>query len=157
MTMNLKPLVHPDESGRRGVNLAPLYLRRNQHHKHQADRRQPNNSARLRSTPEASSPENSAPFPTCQHLWKLLDKIDLASSGIGILPSSQGPVYRDFKWTRQPILSNILFSDDCDNLGHTPTLEAIQWILHEAAYCNSRGCSEADWNVEVHHRVLALL
>ncbi|EXK24197.1 hypothetical protein FOMG_19062 [Fusarium oxysporum f. sp. melonis 26406] len=88
-------------------------------------------------------------------LEALLDKIDLASSGIGILPSSQRTLYRDFKWTRQPILSNILFSDDRDNLGHTPTPEAIQWILHEAAYCNSRGCSEADWNVEVHHRVLA--
>ncbi|RKK21609.1 hypothetical protein BFJ66_g17506 [Fusarium oxysporum f. sp. cepae] len=94
-------------------------------------------------------PNMPAPLET------LLDKIDLASSGIGILPSSQRPVYRDFKWTRQPILSNILFSDDRDNLGHTPTPEAIQWILHEAAYCNSRGCSEADWNVEVHHRVLA--
>ncbi|KAI1022145.1 hypothetical protein LB504_007505 [Fusarium proliferatum] len=88
-------------------------------------------------------------------LDSLLEKIDLASSGVGILPSSQRSVYGEFKWARQPILSKFLFSDDRDNLGHTPTPEAIQWILHEAAYCNSRGCSEADWNVEVHHRVLS--
>ncbi|KAH7173106.1 hypothetical protein DER46DRAFT_214570 [Fusarium sp. MPI-SDFR-AT-0072] len=96
-------------------------------------------------------------------LKNLLDKIDLVSSGIGILPTSQralfdyldGEIYSDFEWTKQPILSNILFSDHRDDLGHTPPPETIQWILHEAAYCNSRGCSEADWNAEVHHRVLA--
>ncbi|KAG5802933.1 hypothetical protein H9Q74_011247 [Fusarium xylarioides] len=95
-------------------------------------------------------------FPNMpESLDVLLEKIDLASSGIGILPSSQRSIYGDFKWARQPILSNILFSDDRDKLGHTPTPEAVQWILHEAAYCNSRGCSEADWNMEVHHRVLS--
>ncbi|KAJ9412721.1 hypothetical protein QL093DRAFT_2595301 [Fusarium oxysporum] len=47
-------------------------------------------------------------------LEALLDQIDLALSGFGLLPS----------------------------------------ILYQAAYCNSKSCSEADWNMEVHHRVL---
>ncbi|KAF5026434.1 hypothetical protein F66182_1499 [Fusarium sp. NRRL 66182] len=96
-------------------------------------------------------------------LEALLDQIDISSAGIGILPTSQrtlmtqldGAIYGDFKWTRQPILSNLLYSDERDKLGHTPPPETIQWILHEAGRCNSRGCSEADWNVGVHHRVLA--
>ncbi|KAF4451321.1 hypothetical protein F53441_5743 [Fusarium austroafricanum] len=95
-------------------------------------------------------------------LKALLDQIELVSSGVGIIPASQRSlfehldkeIYSDFKWTEQPILSSIIFSHDREHLGHTPPPETIQWILHEAAYCNSRGCSEADWNVEVHHRVL---
>ncbi|KAJ4136560.1 hypothetical protein NW768_004177 [Fusarium equiseti] len=93
----------------------------------------------------------------------LLDKIDLVSSGIGILPTSHAPllsnldkeIYNDFKWTQKPVFSKFLFSNDRDEIGHTPLPETIQWILHEAAFCDSRGCSEKDWNTEVHHRVLA--
>ncbi|KAK7425030.1 hypothetical protein QQZ08_008306 [Neonectria magnoliae] len=95
-------------------------------------------------------------------LEALLDQIDLVSSGIGILPASQrgkfdqldDETYSDFKWTRHPVFSNIYFSVERDKLGDTPPPETIQRILHQAAYCNSKGCSEADWNVEVHHRVL---
>ncbi|EMT69252.1 hypothetical protein FOC4_g10000069 [Fusarium odoratissimum] len=33
-------------------------------------------------------------------------------------------------------------------------IDRIQTILQEAGACNSKGCSEADWNMEVHHLVL---
>ena len=93
----------------------------------------------------------------------LLDKIDLVSSGISILPTSHAPlfstldkdIYNDFKWTQKPVFSKFLFSNDRDEVGQTPLPETIQWILHEAAFCDSKGCSEKDWNTEVHHRVLA--
>ncbi|KAM0231491.1 hypothetical protein ACHAP5_011049 [Fusarium lateritium] len=92
----------------------------------------------------------------------LLDKIDLVSSGISILPTSHVSLfshldretYSDFKWTQNPVLSKFLFSNDRNEIGHTPPPETIQWILHEAAYCDSKGCSKTDWNAEVHHRVL---
>jgi hypothetical protein len=95
-------------------------------------------------------------------LEALLDKIDLVSSGIGILPTSHVSLfshldretYSDFKWTQNPVLSKFLFSNDRDEIGHTPSPETIQWILHEAAFCDSKGCSKTDWNAEVHHRVL---
>ncbi|CAF3466943.1 unnamed protein product [Fusarium graminearum] len=92
----------------------------------------------------------------------LLDKIDLVSSGIGILPASHVALfshldrdtYSDFKWTQHPVLSKFLFSNDRDEIGHTPSPETVQWILHEAAFCDNKGCSKTDWNTEVHHRVL---
>jgi hypothetical protein len=95
-------------------------------------------------------------------LETLLDQIDLALSGFGLLPSSQRSTldqldeetYSNFKWTKQPVLSNFLFSEQRDQLGETPPPEIIHRILHQAAYCNSKSCSEADWNMEVHHRVL---
>ncbi|RKK62658.1 hypothetical protein BFJ69_g16985 [Fusarium oxysporum] len=95
-------------------------------------------------------------------LEALLDQIDLALSGFGLLPSSQRSTldqldeetYSNFKWTKQPILSNFLFSEQRDQLGETPPPEIVHRILHQAAYCNSKSCSEADWNMEVHHRVL---
>ncbi|KAF4451960.1 hypothetical protein F53441_5136 [Fusarium austroafricanum] len=95
-------------------------------------------------------------------LEALLDQIDLALSGFGLLPSSQRSTldqldeetYSNFKWTKQPILSNFLFSEQRDQLGETPPPEIVHRILHQAAYCNSKNCSEADWNMEVHHRVL---
>ncbi|KAF4496606.1 hypothetical protein FAGAP_7233 [Fusarium agapanthi] len=95
-------------------------------------------------------------------LETLLDQIDLALSGFGLLPSSQRSTldhldeetYSDFKFTKQPVLSNFLFSEQRDQLGETPPPEIIHRILHQAAYCNSKNCSEADWNMEVHHRVL---
>ncbi|KAF5598803.1 hypothetical protein FPCIR_2727 [Fusarium pseudocircinatum] len=55
----------------------------------------------------------------------LLGNIDLASSGIGVLPSSQRSIYGEFKLTRQPILSKILFSDERDNLGQAPAPETV--------------------------------
>ncbi|EMT73499.1 hypothetical protein NOF04DRAFT_20549 [Fusarium oxysporum II5] len=95
-------------------------------------------------------------------LKTLLQKIDHSSSGFGILPLSQralmdeldDEIYNDFEWARQPPFRDIYFSNDRDNLGHTPPPEIIQTILHEAGECNKRGCSEAHWNVEVHHLVL---
>ncbi|KAK2470168.1 hypothetical protein H9L39_18316 [Fusarium oxysporum f. sp. albedinis] len=95
-------------------------------------------------------------------LETLLDQIDLALAGFGLLPLSQRSTldqldeetYGDFKWTKQPILSNFLFSEKRDHLGETPSPEIVHRILHQAAYCNSKSCSEADWNMEVHHRVL---
>ncbi|EXK77452.1 hypothetical protein FOQG_17839 [Fusarium oxysporum f. sp. raphani 54005] len=95
-------------------------------------------------------------------LEALLDQIDLALSGFGLLPSSQRSTldqldeetYSNFKWTKQPVLSNFLFSEQRDQLGETPPPEIVHRILHQAAYCNSKSCSEADWNMEVHHRVL---
>ncbi|RGP71216.1 hypothetical protein FLONG3_7166 [Fusarium longipes] len=95
-------------------------------------------------------------------LETLLDKIDLVSSGIGILPTSHVSLfshldketYNDFKWTQNPVLSKFLFSDDRDEIGQTPSPETVQWVLHEAAFCDSKGCSKTDWNTEVHHRVL---
>ncbi|RGP63929.1 hypothetical protein FSPOR_8256 [Fusarium sporotrichioides] len=95
-------------------------------------------------------------------LEALLDKIDLVSSGIGILPTSHVSLfshldretYSDFKWTQNPVLSKFLFSNDRDEIGHTPQPATVQWILQEAAFCDSKGCSKTDWNAEVHHRVL---
>jgi hypothetical protein len=95
-------------------------------------------------------------------LKALLDQISLVSSGIGILSVSQRGIlnqlddetYSDFDWTRHPVMSNMYFSDQRDKLGDTPLPDTIQMILHQASYCNSESCSEADWNVEVHHRVL---
>ncbi|KAF5006942.1 hypothetical protein FDECE_6700 [Fusarium decemcellulare] len=95
-------------------------------------------------------------------LEALLDKIDLVSTGLGILPAAQratfenldGETYSDFKWTRRKGVSDIYFSDERQDLGCTPPPETIHKILHQAAFCNSRRCPEADWNAEVHHRVL---
>ncbi|RKK81544.1 hypothetical protein BFJ68_g17614 [Fusarium oxysporum] len=95
-------------------------------------------------------------------LEALLNQIDLALAGVGLLPSSQRSTldqldeetYSNFNWTKQPVLSDFLFSEQRDQLGETPPPEIVHRILHQAAYCNSKNCSEADWNMEVHHRVL---
>ncbi|KAF5019921.1 hypothetical protein F66182_8061 [Fusarium sp. NRRL 66182] len=95
-------------------------------------------------------------------LKALLDRINLVSSGIGIIPVSQrsvfdqldNEVYSDFDWTKDTVMGAMCFSDQRDKLGDTPLPDTIQMILHQASYCNSQGCSEADWNVQVHHRVL---
>lgn len=108
----------------------------------------------------------SRELSTFQHqppsLEALLDRIDLISAGQGIIPSStrasfdelDGEIYHDWKWTRRGAVSNMYFSDKRHELGHTPSLETVHQILYQAAFCNGSGSSEADWNMEVHHRVL---
>ncbi|KAJ4248099.1 hypothetical protein NW762_012869 [Fusarium torreyae] len=95
-------------------------------------------------------------------LEALLDRIDLGIMGLGILPTSQRATfdkldvetYDDFKWTRMEGVRDMFFSDTRHETGSTPSLETIHRILCQAAFCNGKGCSEADWNVEVHHRLL---
>jgi hypothetical protein len=95
-------------------------------------------------------------------LEDLLLQIDRSSSGYAILPASQrqtidqldATIYKTFEWTKDSFTSNFCFSDERDKLGHTPSPDTVQTILQEAGACNSRGCSEADWNMEVHHLVL---
>ncbi|GKU11752.1 unnamed protein product, partial [Fusarium langsethiae] len=95
-------------------------------------------------------------------LKTLLQKIDDSVSGFGILPTSQRTcmaeldikVYDNFEWVKTKPPRDIFFSDDRDDLGHTPPPEVIQTILHQAGECSERGHSEASWNVEVHHLVL---
>ncbi|PNP59531.1 hypothetical protein FNYG_14929 [Fusarium nygamai] len=95
-------------------------------------------------------------------LKTLLQKIDDSVSGFGILPTSQRTcmaeldikVYDNFEWVKAKPPRDIFFSDDRDDLGHTPPPEVIQTILHQAGECSERGHSEASWNVEVHHLVL---
>ncbi|RMJ10060.1 hypothetical protein CDV36_010315 [Fusarium kuroshium] len=95
-------------------------------------------------------------------LEDLLDKIDLVSTGFGILPTSQRELlnhldedtYSEFKWTRRRGVSDIYFSDQRADLGCTPPPNIIHGILHQAAFCNSRSSPEAEWNAEVHQRVL---
>ncbi|EXL89977.1 hypothetical protein NOF04DRAFT_5904 [Fusarium oxysporum II5] len=95
-------------------------------------------------------------------LEDLLLQIDRSSSGYAILPTSQRQtidqldttIYKTFEWTKDSFTSNFCFSDERDKLGHTPSPDTVQTILQEAGACNSKGCSEADWNMEVHHLVL---
>ncbi|KAF4985465.1 hypothetical protein FDECE_16542 [Fusarium decemcellulare] len=95
-------------------------------------------------------------------LKTLLQKLDDAVSGFGILPTSQRAcmaeldmeIYDNFEWVSAKPPRDIFFSDDRDELGHTPPPEVIQTILHQAGECSERGHSEASWNVEVHHLVL---
>jgi len=95
-------------------------------------------------------------------LETLLYKIDLISAGQGILPLSEretfnrldGEAYHDWKWTRRGRMSDMHFSNERQHLGHIPPPDTVHGILYQAAFCNNSGSSEADWNTEVHHRVL---
>ncbi|KAM0342935.1 hypothetical protein ACHAPU_009053 [Fusarium lateritium] len=92
----------------------------------------------------------------------LLQKIDRSSAGYAILPTSlkdtmnelDPSIYENFDWTKDPFTSQFCFSDDREKLGQTPSPMLVRDILDAAGTCNTAGCSEAEWNTEVHFLVL---
>ncbi|TQV93256.1 hypothetical protein V2A60_010312 [Cordyceps javanica] len=88
--------------------------------------------------------------------------MELLSEGQGILPSTEretlsqlgGDAYSNLDWTRRGQMSDMHFSIERQYLGQVPPPDTVNGILYQAAFCNSSGSPEADWNIEVHHRVL---
>lgn len=103
-------------------------------------------------------------FPKPPELATLLNKIQHISRGRGILPTShrqsfdaldtRSEAYHDWGWVQEGSLSDMHFSDQRQDLGPTPPTDIVQRILYQANFCSNNGSSEADWNTEVHHRLL---
>ncbi|KAF4956542.1 hypothetical protein FSARC_11544 [Fusarium sarcochroum] len=96
-------------------------------------------------------------------LETLTETIHQIRAGIGILPCSgrrtinelkKTEPYRDWNWAQHKSASDKYFSTQRDDLGDTPPSGTVHKILSQAAFCESSGASQADWNVEVIHRIL---
>ncbi|KAK7428387.1 hypothetical protein QQZ08_005144 [Neonectria magnoliae] len=61
--------------------------------------------------------------------------------------------HKDLKWVSR---GSEYFSDNRDKVKHTLSPEAVLSVVAAAAECSTYGHPEANWNLEVHQRVLEL-
>ncbi|KAK7418924.1 hypothetical protein QQX98_003627 [Neonectria punicea] len=89
-------------------------------------------------------------------LASLLSKMQLISRGIGILDPSLRPSFRSHHNARASEigLDDFWFSNDRNQLGCTPGIEAVLEIHAFAAECAQNSHPEANWNTLVHDGLL---
>ena len=61
--------------------------------------------------------------------------------------------HKDLRWASR---SNDYFADIRDSYGHTPSPDTVLRAVAAAAECSAHAHPEANWNLEVHQRVLEL-
>ncbi|KND86218.1 hypothetical protein TOPH_09160 [Tolypocladium ophioglossoides CBS 100239] len=93
-------------------------------------------------------------------LEALLETVDVIMEGRGIVATSAREAltlaarsHKDLKWACR---GGDYFSDSPDIVGCTPPPEAVLSVMAAAAECSTCGHPEANWNLEVHQRVLEL-
>ncbi|KAH6973872.1 hypothetical protein BKA56DRAFT_108283 [Ilyonectria sp. MPI-CAGE-AT-0026] len=106
--------------------------------------------------------ELSTFHPQPPSLEVLLEQIEAFSYAERILPASvrdrierlDGAEYWDMKWATQGPRSFQHYSTEREALGCTPSPDYVHKLVSEAAECSANCHPEANWNMEVHSRIL---